>query len=102
MDNNNILTRNFTAFTDYLISQYGNLPVDTKPRGGNAYNIQRKGNKGKGKSKGDKGKGKPAKSKGRSGERLRSFIGTSTTFRHQSVSATTIKPVPLLTTVMPP
>jgi hypothetical protein len=36
MDNNNILTRNFTAFTDYLVSQYGNLPVDTKPRGGNA------------------------------------------------------------------
>ena len=69
MDNNNILTRNFTAFTDFLISQYGNLPVDTKPRGGNAYNVQRKGKKGKGKSKGDKGKGKPAKGKGRGGGR---------------------------------
>ncbi len=70
MDNNNILTRNFTAFTDYLISQYGNLPVDTKPRGGNAYNVQRKSKKGKGKSRGDKGKGKPAKGKGRSGGRF--------------------------------
>ena len=58
MDNNNILTRNFTHFTDFLISQYGNLPIDTKPHGGNAYLAQRKGKKGKGKHKGDKGKGK--------------------------------------------
>jgi hypothetical protein len=69
MDNNNILTRNFTAFTDFLISQYGNLPIDTKPRGGNAYIAQRKGKKGKGKHKGDKGKGKHAKGKGRGGGR---------------------------------
>jgi hypothetical protein len=69
MDNNNILTRNFTAFTDFLISQYGNLPIDTKPRGGNAYLAQRKGKKGKGKHKGDKGKGKQAKGKGRGGGR---------------------------------
>jgi hypothetical protein len=70
IDNSNILARNFTAFTDYLISQYGNLPVDIKPRGGNAYNVQRKGKKGKGKSRGDKSKGKPAKGKGRSGGRF--------------------------------
>ena len=69
MDNNNILTRNFTHFTDFLISQYGNLPIDTKPRGGNAYLAQRKGKKGKGKHKGDKGKGKQSKGKGRGGGR---------------------------------
>ena len=69
MDNNNILTRNFAHFTDFLISQYGNLPIDTKPRGGNAYLAQRKGKKGKGKHKGDKGKGKHAKGKGRGGGR---------------------------------
>ena len=69
MDNNNIMTRNFTSFTDFLVSQYGNLPVDTKPRGGHAYNAQRKGKKGKGKGKGN-GKGKPAKGKGRGGGRF--------------------------------
>ena len=69
MDNNNILTRNFAHFTDFLISQYGNLPIDTKPRGGNAYLAQRKGKKGKGKQKGDKGKGKQPKGKGRGGGR---------------------------------
>ncbi len=70
MDNNNTLTRNFTSFTDYLVSQYGNLPTDVKPRGGNAYNILRKGKKGKRKGNGDKDKGKQSKGKGRGGGRF--------------------------------
>jgi hypothetical protein len=68
MDNNNILTRDFSSFVDYLISQYGNLPTDTKPGGGNAYNIQ-KCKRGKGKDKG-KEKGKPGKGKGRGNGRF--------------------------------
>jgi hypothetical protein len=67
MDNNNVhLTRAFSNFTDYLINQYGNLPVDVKPRGGNAYNVQPEKGKGKGKSK---GKGKNNKGKGKSNKR---------------------------------
>jgi hypothetical protein len=45
---------------DYL-AQYGNFPTDTKPRGGNAYNIQKR-KRLKAKDKG-KGKGKPGKGK---------------------------------------
>jgi hypothetical protein len=70
MDNNNVLTRAFSNFTDYLVNQYGNLPTDVKPRGGNAYNVRQAGKgkgegKGRGKGKHDKGKGKPDKGKGR-------------------------------------
>jgi hypothetical protein len=66
IDNNNVLTRSFAHFTDYLINQYGNLPTDVKPRGGNAYNVRQSGKgKPKGKGKGDKGKGKSDKGKGR-------------------------------------
>jgi hypothetical protein len=64
LSNNNVLTRDFSSFTDYLISQYGNLPTDAKPRGGNAFNPN-KGKKGKGKGKGHKGKGKGHKGKGK-------------------------------------
>ncbi len=67
IDNNNVLTRSFAHFADYLINQYGNLPTDVKPHGGNAYNIRQSG-KGKGKpkrkGKDDKGKGKSDKGKG--------------------------------------
>jgi hypothetical protein len=73
MDNNNVLTRAFANFTDYLVNQYGNLPTDVKPRGGNAYNVRQagKGKDGKGKGKGEgkwkheKGKGKGDEGKGR-------------------------------------
>jgi hypothetical protein len=64
MDNNNVLTRAFSNFTDYLVNQYGNLPTDVKPRGGNAYNVRQAG-KGKGKAR-SKGKGKNGKNKGKS------------------------------------
>ena len=59
-----LIARAFSSFTDYLISQYGNLPTDAKPRGGNALNAY-KGKKGKGKGKGHKGKGKQDKGKSR-------------------------------------
>jgi hypothetical protein len=66
IDNNNVLQRDFGQFTDYLVSQYGNLPTDVKPRGGNAYNVRQSGkSKGKGKGKPDKGKGKYDKGKGK-------------------------------------
>ena len=64
LSNNNVLTRDFSSFTDYLISQYGNLPTDAKPRGGNAFNAN-KGKKGKGKGKGHKGKDKQNKGRSR-------------------------------------
>jgi hypothetical protein len=64
LSNNNVLTRDFSSFTDYLISQYGNLPTDAKPRGGHAFNAN-KGKKGKGKGKGHKGKDKQNKGKSR-------------------------------------
>jgi hypothetical protein len=67
--NINVLTRNFSLFTDYLISQYGNLPTDAKPRGGNAFNAN-KGKKGNGKGKGHKGKGKQDKGKSRGAGRF--------------------------------
>jgi hypothetical protein len=74
INNSNVVTRQFSDFTDYLCNQYGNLPTDVKPRGGNAYNVRQAGRgrgrpkgkgKGKGKGKDDRGKGKPDKGKGR-------------------------------------
>ena len=74
INNSNVVTRQFSDFTDYLCDQYGNLPTDVKPRGGNAYNVRQAGKgrgrskgkgKGRGKGKDDKGKGKPGKGKGR-------------------------------------
>ncbi len=57
IDNNNVLVRDFAQFTDYRVNQYGNLPTDVQPRGGNAYNVRQSG-KPKGKGKDEKGKGK--------------------------------------------
>jgi hypothetical protein len=54
-------TRDFNSFVDYLVSQYRNLPTDTKARGGNAYYIQKR-KRGKGK---DKGKRKRKSGKGK-------------------------------------
>jgi hypothetical protein len=66
IDNNNALVRDFAQFSDYFVNQYGNLPTDVKPRGGNAYNVRQSGKpKGKGKGKGEKGKGKHGKGKGK-------------------------------------
>jgi hypothetical protein len=66
IDNKNVLARDFAQFTDYRVNQYGNLPTDVKPRGGNAYNVRQYGKpKGKGKGKDDKGKGKHGKGKGK-------------------------------------
>jgi hypothetical protein len=90
MDNNNILTRDLNSFVDYLVSQYGNLPTDTKPRGGHAYNIQKR-KWGKGKYKG-KGKGKHGKGKGRGNGRF--VYWDEKTYRLTSVHAPITKADP--------
>jgi hypothetical protein len=95
IDNNNVLTRSFAHFTDYLINQYGNLPTDVKPRGGNAYNVWQSG-KGKGKPKG-KGKAKENPTKGKTADWVASsIIGTPKISRHTNANApsTTVANVP--------
>ncbi len=49
-------TRTLTSLTNFLTKQYGDMPTENAPRGGNAFSI----GKGKGKGK-DKGKGRGAK-----------------------------------------
>jgi hypothetical protein len=92
MDNNNVLTRSFSNFTDYLISQYGNLPTDVKSHGGNAYNVRQSG-KGKGKGKA-KAKEKTIRAKAnlakeKTVDLAATYIGTSTMTWHTNVNAQT-------------
>jgi hypothetical protein len=51
--------RTLQSLVTHLLSQYGDMPPESQPRGGNAFQFQRghKG-KGKGKHKGKKGKGR--------------------------------------------
>jgi hypothetical protein len=52
--------RTLQSLTMHLLSQYGDMPPESQPRGGNAFQF-RKGKdkgKGKGKNKGKKGKGR--------------------------------------------
>ncbi len=56
--------RTLASLQQYLLDQYGDMPGETVPRGGNAFHV-----KGKGKPKGKgKGKGKLEKGKGRGGQ----------------------------------
>jgi hypothetical protein len=56
--------RTFASLQQYFLDQYGDMPGETAPRGGNAFHV-----KGKGKIKGKgKGKGKTDKGKGRGGQ----------------------------------
>jgi hypothetical protein len=58
--------RTLASLQQYLLDQYGDMPGETTPRGGNAFHVKGKG-KIKGKGKG-KGKGKLDKGKGRGGQ----------------------------------
>ncbi len=64
MDNNNILTRQFTAFTDYFISQFGKPPADVKPRG-TILTMSKKVKRAKRKEKATRAKASPIKEKDR-------------------------------------
>jgi hypothetical protein len=56
-------TRTLASLNKFLLDQYGDMPTESAPRGGNAFYVgKQKGKKGKGKSKDqDKGKGRGAK-----------------------------------------
>jgi hypothetical protein len=49
--------RTLTSLTTFLLAQYGDMPTETAPRGGNAFYVT-KGKDGKGKGKDGKGKDK--------------------------------------------
>jgi hypothetical protein len=51
--------RTLTSLITFLLAQYGDMPTENAPRGGNAFYVTKgKGGKGKGKGKGGKGKDK--------------------------------------------
>jgi hypothetical protein len=64
--------RTLQSLVTHLLSQYGDMPPESQPRGGNAFQFQ-KGNKGK-----DKGKNKSKKGKGRGQGTKRSYDEDST------------------------
>jgi hypothetical protein len=80
-------SRTPTSLTKFLLDQYGDMPTENAPRGGNAFHVGKgkdsKGNKGKG------GKGKdPNKGKGRGSKRTYDNTGTSLfTFASSSSSS---------------
>jgi hypothetical protein len=63
-DTHGLTQRTLASLQQYLLDQYGDMPGETAPRGGNTFHV-----KGKGKLKGKgKGKGKIDKGKGRGGQ----------------------------------
>ena len=73
-------TRTLTSLTDFLTKQYGDMPTENAPRGGNAFSI------GKGKCKG-KHKGKDTKGKGRGAKRGRDSDGDNTSLSSCNTSS---------------
>lgn len=78
-------SRTLASLTKFLLDQYGDMPTENAPRGGNAFYV--------GKSKGKKGKGKgkdQEKGKGRGSKRTRDNDNNATslsTFASSSSSA---------------
>jgi hypothetical protein len=71
------------SLQQYLLNQYGDMPGETAPRGGNAFHA-----KGKGKPKGKgKGKGKPDKGKGRGHGQKRTHEGNAVSSSDPSLSS---------------
>jgi hypothetical protein len=50
--------RTLQSLIAHLLSQYGDMPPEAQPRGGNAFQFHKGKDKGKGKTKGKKGKGR--------------------------------------------
>jgi hypothetical protein len=58
---NSLGTRTLASLTKFILEQYGDMPTESTPRGGNAFYVEKyKGKKGKGKDQ-DKGKGRGSK-----------------------------------------
>ncbi len=80
-------SRTLNSLTKFLLDQYGDMPTENAPRGGNAFYVGKgkdsKGNKGKG------GKGKdPNKGKGRGSKRTHDNTATAlSTFASSSSSS---------------
>ena len=62
-------TRTLSSLTKFLLEQFGDMPTEHAPRGGNAFYAGK--DKGKGRGKG-KGKGKD-QDKGKRGAKLREY-----------------------------
>ena len=92
-------TRTLTSLTTFLLDQFGDMPTENAPRGGNAFMVGK--GKGKGKYKGkDKGKGRGTK-RGRDYDSdttsLSSFNSTSSSAPAPKNPRLTSNTVPALT-----
>ncbi len=67
--------RTLASLTNFLLDQYGDMPTENAPRGGNTFSAEKgKGKYGKGKGKDNKGK---SKGKGRGAKRSHDSDSTS-------------------------
>jgi hypothetical protein len=78
-------SRTLASLTKFLLDQYGDMPTENAPRGGNAFYVGKHG-KGKGKDKG-KGKGKDSDKGKRGTKRSRDTDTSLSSFASSSSSA---------------
>ena len=95
-------SRTLASFTNFLLDQYGDMPTENAPRGGNAFSVEkskRKYGKGKGKDKGkSKGKGCGAKRSHDSDSTSLSSFGSASSDPTTKHARITSQPTPMLTT----